>query len=71
MRWTIDEPNDLDFMRALLPELEPNHGTDTGFKHVLEVLSNHPEIANLNSSISRNEGWIQSLADDRKYDHPG
>jgi spore coat polysaccharide biosynthesis protein SpsF (cytidylyltransferase family) len=68
MRWTIDEPDDLDFMRALLPELEINHGTDTGFIRVLEVLSEHPEIARINSSISRNEGWMHSLADDQSYD---
>jgi len=64
MRWTIDEPQDLDFIQALLPELETERKTDTSFKRVLEVLRDRPEIANLNSSITRNEGWRNSLATD-------
>jgi spore coat polysaccharide biosynthesis protein SpsF len=64
MRWTIDEDKDLEFMRALIPELETKDGSDTGFKSVLEILASRPEITALNNTISRNEGWQQSLDND-------
>ena len=66
MRWTIDEPRDLEFMRALLPELENKYPNETGLNQVLEVLRDQPEIARLNSSITRNQGWEQSLAAEAK-----
>lgn len=66
LRWTIDEPQDLEFLRMLIPKLESNQGTITGFNKVLEVLRDNPEIASLNTSITRDEGWQISLDSDRK-----
>ena len=64
MRWTIDEPQDLDFVHALLPRLEDRFEDATRFENVLEILRDCPDIAILNSSIIRNEGWKQSLSND-------
>ena len=64
MRWTIDEPQDIEFMRTLLPRLEDQYKNETRLENVLEILRDYPEIAILNSSIIRNEGWEQSLAND-------
>jgi spore coat polysaccharide biosynthesis protein SpsF (cytidylyltransferase family) len=64
MRWTIDEPQDLEFMRTLLPRLEDKHENATRLENVLEILRGYPDVAILNSSIIRNEGWNQSLAND-------
>jgi spore coat polysaccharide biosynthesis protein SpsF len=66
MRWTIDEPKDLAFMQALVPELEAQFSNSTDFSLVLKVLETQPDIARLNSTIIRNEGWQESLENDTK-----
>jgi len=64
IRWTVDENEDLEFMRALVPILDSQHGNSTDLSSVLQILRDHPEIGRLNSSINRNEGWKISLSED-------
>jgi spore coat polysaccharide biosynthesis protein SpsF (cytidylyltransferase family) len=63
LRWTVDEPADLAFVRqvqALLPE------GATSMEAILEVLAAHPELAGLNANVKMNQGYRKSL----QNDHP-
>ena len=64
MRWTLDEPEDLEFIRAVLERLLPR-GDEYSMADVIALLRENPEIAELNSGIRRNEGYAKSLANDR------
>ena len=59
LRWTVDEPRDLEFVRAIYHELA---GRDVFPMHdVLGVLTKKPELGNINSDITRNSGYYKSL----------
>jgi spore coat polysaccharide biosynthesis protein SpsF (cytidylyltransferase family) len=66
LRWTVDEADDLDFVRGVVKHLRPSTGTIPGMKDVLQVLRDHPEVAALNKSHQRNEGWAKSIEQDRQ-----
>lgn len=61
-RWTIDEPRDLEFARAVFPLLPENFR----YTDVIKVLEEHPKLAKINSGIMRNEGYYKSLMEDKK-----
>ena len=65
LRWTLDEPDDLVFIRAVYEALGP-HGLNFSMQDVLALLQNRPDIARLNAGIMRDEGLQRSLAQDRK-----
>ena len=52
-RWTVDEPADLDFVRAIYDRL--GHLDTFGWRDVLEVLAREPELAELNSQVNQKE----------------
>jgi spore coat polysaccharide biosynthesis protein SpsF len=60
-RVTVDEPEDLAVVKAILEALVPLHGLAFTFSQVREFLDAHPNIRSLNSAIVRNEGLIKSL----------
>jgi spore coat polysaccharide biosynthesis protein SpsF len=64
-RWTLDEPQDYEFLQAVFSRLHQKNriflATD-----VLRLLENEPELIDINSSIVRNEGYLKSLIEDRK-----
>lgn len=62
LRWTVDDPRDLAFVRAVYAELgeEP-----FGMAEVLALLERRPELAALNADIRRNEGYELSLKEDK------
>jgi glutamate-1-semialdehyde 2,1-aminomutase/spore coat polysaccharide biosynthesis protein SpsF len=60
LRWTVDEPRDLEFIRALYERLSAN-----GFfnwHQVLALLDAEPTVVNLSAGLIRNEGFYRSLA---------
>ncbi len=61
-RWTVDEPRDLDFARAVYAALDPDGRRIFGMPEVLALLRKRPELANMNTGIARNEGYARSLA---------
>ena len=63
LRWTVDEPSDLAFVRAVYASLY-SANPSFGFRHVLELLHAHPELSALNSGIVRNEGLARSLREE-------
>lgn len=61
LRWTVDEARDLEFVRLVYGHL----GTDDfGMEDVLDLLRRHPELAETNVGIRRNEGLRRSLETD-------
>lgn len=60
-RWTVDEPRDLEFVRAVYALLG---NTPFGMRDILALLEKHPELKSINKGISRNEGYIRSLEED-------
>lgn len=64
-RWTLDEPRDYKFLQAIFARLY-REGTPFRASEVLELLEKEPELIAINSNIIRNEGYLKSLAEDRK-----
>ncbi|MEM1689053.1 MAG: glycosyltransferase family protein [Candidatus Hadarchaeales archaeon] len=63
LRWTVDREEDLRFVREVYERIgkEIFHMQD-----VLELLKEHPELAEINRGIKRNEGYEKSLREDRE-----
>ncbi|MBI3066873.1 MAG: aminotransferase class III-fold pyridoxal phosphate-dependent enzyme [Deltaproteobacteria bacterium] len=59
-RWTVDEPCDLEFVRAVYARLRSK--SNSGWREVLSLLDADPALAQLNSGFIRNEGYYHSLA---------
>jgi spore coat polysaccharide biosynthesis protein SpsF len=62
-RWTVDEPRDLDFVRAVYQRLYRSGG-GFGWQDVEALLAREPDLARLNQGIERNAGYRASLARD-------
>ena len=62
-RWTLDEPRDYEFLQAIFTRLYNKKKLFLA-KDVLGLLEKEPELANINSNIIRNEGYIKSLISD-------
>ena len=60
LRWTVDEPRDLEFIRAIYGRLGANE--IFGWHEVLALLDADPVVGNLNAGLTRNEGYYRSLA---------
>lgn len=63
LRWTVDEPADFEMVEAVYKALYPGKPNFTT-ADVLDLLARHPEIARINADITRNEGYLKSLAAD-------
>ena len=66
MRWTVDEPEDLEFVRRVYAELYP---ANPRFRmgDVVALLEREPALSAINSGFERNEGYRKSLAADREF----
>ena len=60
LRWTVDEPRDLEFARRVFQELG-GEGKMFYMVDILTLLEKHPEIGAINSDIERNSGYYKSL----------
>lgn len=61
-RITIDEPEDFEVIKLLIENL----GIEKTWKDYIDYLDCHPEIKQINSKFSCNEGYAKSLQNDRK-----
>lgn len=61
LRWTVDEPRDLEFARAVYQHFGARM---FGMEDVLQLLEDQPQIGRINTGIDRNEGLKKSLAAD-------
>lgn len=62
-RWTVDEPRDLEFVRAVYARLY-RPGLVFGWADVEALLGREPELAGINAGIERNAGYQKSLGRD-------
>lgn len=61
LRWTLDEPDDLEFFRRLLPLLKPGFT----WQDVLAALLKAPQLLHINGGHQINEGGDRALAASR------
>jgi glutamate-1-semialdehyde aminotransferase/spore coat polysaccharide biosynthesis protein SpsF (cytidylyltransferase family)/predicted dehydrogenase len=61
-RWTVDEVQDLDFIRAVYRALRGKE--NFGMKDVLDLLGKQPELEKMNAEIVSNRGYYKSLFED-------
>lgn len=62
MRWTVDEPADLEFVRRVYAHFGPNQLF--GIADIVALLHAHPELQTINATFERNEGYQRSLRED-------
>jgi spore coat polysaccharide biosynthesis protein SpsF len=58
-RWTVDKPEDIEFMRRVFEEFRDYPLVP--YQDVIAWLDLNPQIRLINSGISRNEGYLKSL----------
>lgn len=63
MRWTVDEPRDMEFMRHIFALIDP---VSARMEDVLAIIKANPEIQDINNGIIRNEGYLISLKKEAK-----
>ncbi len=61
-RWTVDEREDLDFVRAVYRQFRDKE--DFLMDDVLQLLRDKPELEKVNAQIVSNRGYYKSLFDD-------
>ncbi|REL30271.1 cytidylyltransferase domain-containing protein [Thalassotalea euphylliae] len=63
-RLTVDEPNDFELVKIIYQELGEN-GQYFSSEQIYKLLSQQPKLLTLNQNITRNEGYIASLNQDK------
>ncbi len=61
-RWTVDQAEDLEFVRGVYDALGI---LEFGQEEILELLWDRPEMRRINQGIDGNEGYLKSLEQDR------
>ncbi len=61
LRWTVDEPWDLEFVRSVYSHFE---NTRFGMDDLIKLLKDKPELKEINIGIHRNEGLEKSLREE-------
>jgi len=56
LRWTVDDPEDLEVVRAVFGHFAPDE--NFSWKQVLALFRSHPELFCSNSHLGRNEGEL-------------
>ena len=64
-RWTLDEEDDLRFLREVFARLQ-RPGRRIRTRDVVELLQREPHLFEINSRFQRNEGYRKSLEADRQ-----
>jgi glutamate-1-semialdehyde 2,1-aminomutase len=57
-RWTVDEPEDFEVIKAVFEHFQPRR--DFGWQEVLQLLRSRPELFAANRHLTRNEGSAMS-----------
>ena len=58
-RWTVDEPVDLDFVRAVYAAFRDK--PSFGMEDILQLVRKNPNLGSMNHSVVSNEGYYLSL----------
>ncbi len=59
MRWTIDQKQDLKFVRKIYAKVRPRK--IFSMQDVLKIILEEPELQKINEGIKRNEGYAKSI----------
>lgn len=62
-RWTIDEPEDYEFIKVIYNHFAPKW--DFSMEDIYTFLGENPEVTKINAGFIRNEGLLKSLANDK------
>jgi|WetSurMetagenome_2_1015567.scaffolds.fasta_scaffold00106_7 spore coat polysaccharide biosynthesis protein SpsF len=62
-RWTVDEPEDFEFVKIIFENLYPLNPS-FGMDDVLALLEKRPELVLMNNKFMRNEGLLKSKEKD-------
>lgn len=63
MRWTLDNPEDYEFIKIIYKNLYKNNN-NFGINDIVDFLENNEDLLKINSNIKRNEGYQKSLNED-------
>ncbi len=63
-RWTVDEAEDLEFIRAVYKAFREKESF--GMKDVFELIEKNPGLEKMNSEIVSNHGYYKSLFEDAR-----
>jgi spore coat polysaccharide biosynthesis protein SpsF len=64
LRWEVDRENDLKLVKIIISNIK-NEPILT--KDIVKFLHDYPEYQKINKNISRNEGHLKSLEEDKKF----
>lgn len=64
-RWTVDHPEDLLFVTKVFERCGFNY--KIGYKEILKLLNNEPELIKINDKIIIKEGYLISLNNDKYF----
>lgn len=64
LRWTVDEPEDFEFVRQVIESLYPVK-RDFRMSDILKLLHQKAGLGKINKHITRNEGFLTSLEEDK------
>lgn len=67
LRWTVDEPRDLELVRRVYQQF--GHSL-FGMNDIMALLARDPALSELNAGIDCNEGYDRSVREDRVLDLP-
>lgn len=62
-RWTLDEPEDYEFMQIIYKELYKEEIL-FDYEDILKLLTKKPYLIEMNSHIPRNQGLVKNLVDE-------
>lgn len=65
-RWTVDEPEDFEFVKRIFEQLYPSN-PQFAMDDVLALLKAKPELEMLNRRFMRNEGLLKSQERDKEF----
>lgn len=63
LRWTVDYPDDLEFVRQVYARLYKK-GKIFSMQDILDLLKKHPELAKINEGHAHYEGYLKSVRED-------
>ncbi|MBT3910331.1 MAG: aminotransferase class III-fold pyridoxal phosphate-dependent enzyme [Rhodospirillaceae bacterium] len=61
-RWTLDNPEDLEFLRKVAAHLADDR--PPSYLEILDVLEQNPDYRKINCAIDRNEGLLKTLTEE-------
>jgi spore coat polysaccharide biosynthesis protein SpsF len=66
LRWTVDEFEDLEFVRKVYEKLYPSN-PEFNTEDIVALLDREPELLEINKHFKRNDGMQKSIVKDKLY----